>query len=115
MNRGNPVGKYFYKAADCAKHQIFPGVTIETSWLERVMTSVVTFEPHSVVEEHSHPHEQMGIIVSGQVEFTIGGETATLGPGDLYRIPSNIRHRVVALGGTAVAFDVFSPVREDYK
>lgn len=109
------MGKYFYKAADCAKHQIFPGVTIETSWLERVMTSIVTFEPHSVVEEHSHPHEQMGIIVSGQVEFTIGGETATLGPGDLYRIPSNIRHRVVALGGIAVAFDVFSPVREDYK
>ena len=109
------MDKYFYTGADCPEHQIFPGVKIQTSWLEKVMTSIVTFEPRAIVQEHSHPHEQMGIIVSGKVEFTIGGQTATLGPGDLYRIPSNVKHRVVALGETAVAFDVFAPAREDYK
>ena len=45
------------------------------------MLSVVHFEPHSVVLEHSHPHEQMGILLEGRVEFTIGGVTRLLGPG----------------------------------
>lgn len=107
--------KLFYRESDCAHHQIFPGVTIATSWLERMMTSVVRFEPHSVVEDHSHPHEQMGIIISGRAEFTVGDQKATLGPGELYRIPSNVVHRVVALEEAVVAFDVFSPVRDDYK
>ncbi len=109
------MDKFFYKAADCSEHQIFPGVKIQTSWLERVMTSIVTFEPGAIVENHSHPHEQMGIIIAGNVVFTVGGQTATLGPGDLYRIPSNVVHRVVALEHPATAFDVFAPVREDYK
>jgi quercetin dioxygenase-like cupin family protein len=106
---------YFYTAGDCPKHEIFPGVTIQTSWLDRVMTSLVTFQPDSIVLDHSHPHEQMGIIISGKVSFTIGGQTQELGPGDMYRIPSNIVHRVAAVAGPAVAFDVFSPARDDYK
>ena len=107
--------EYFYQEQDGALHTIFPGVTIRTSWLERLITSIVRFEPHSVVEDHSHPHEQMGIILTGRVEFTVGGVTKNLGPGDLYRIPSNVVHRVVALAEPVTAFDVFSPVREDYK
>ncbi len=107
--------QFFYTANDCPEHEIFPGVRIRTSWLERVMTSIVTFEPGSIVLDHSHPHEQMGIIISGRVSFTIGGQTQELGPGELYRIPSNIVHRVEAIGGPAVAFDVFAPARDDYK
>jgi quercetin dioxygenase-like cupin family protein len=106
---------YFYTARDCPEHEIFPGVKIRTSWLQHVMTSIVTFEPNSIVADHSHPHEQMGIIISGKVSFTIGGQTKQLGPGDLYRIPSQVVHRVEAVGGPAVAFDVFAPARDDYK
>lgn len=109
------MGEYFYGESECARHEIFPGVTIKTSWLKQIMTSIVDFRPNSVVENHSHTNEQMGIIISGHVEFTIGGETTILGPGDLYRIPSGVPHRVVALDEPARAFDVFSPVREDYK
>jgi quercetin dioxygenase-like cupin family protein len=109
------VNDNFYSEYDCRSFEIFPGVTIKTSWLERIMTSVVHFAPNAVVEDHAHPHEQMGIIIEGQVDFTIGGETRRLGPGSLYRIPSNVRHRVVALDQPVKAFDVFSPIREDYQ
>jgi quercetin dioxygenase-like cupin family protein len=78
------------------------------------MLSVVHLEEGAVVERHSHPHEQMGFLVSGCFDFTIGDETRRLHPGDQWRIPSNIPHTVVAVGGPAVAIDVFSPVREDY-
>ncbi len=34
-------------------------------------------EPHAIVEEHSHPHEQMGLMLEGEAVFTIGGLAAT--------------------------------------
>ena len=79
------------------------------------MLSLVHLKPGSVVPDHSHPHEQMGMMLSGRAEFTIGGVTRILGPGDIWRIPSNVIHRVRALDGPAVALDVFHPVREDYR
>ncbi|SIO61168.1 Cupin domain-containing protein [Singulisphaera sp. GP187] len=105
---------YFIPAGAGSRHQIFPGVEIRTTPGERMMLSVVTFEPGSVVLDHSHPHEQMGMMVSGRLEFTIGDVTRVLGPGDLWRIPGGIVHRVRALDGPAVALDVFHPIREDY-
>lgn len=105
---------YFIAAGAGSRHQIFPGVEICTTPGERMMLSVVTFEPGSVVLDHSHPHEQMGMMISGRLEFTIGDVTKTLGPGDLWRIPGGVVHRVRALDGPAVALDVFHPIREDY-
>lgn len=79
------------------------------------MISVVDLEPHSVVEEHSHPHEQTGMLLAGKAIFFIGTEQKTLQTGDLYRIPGNIRHKVVALDQPVKAIDIFHPVREDYR
>lgn len=106
--------EYFVPAGKGSHHQIFPGVEIRTSAGQAMMLSVVNFEPGAVVPEHSHPHEQMGLLVSGRLEFTIGGQTRILESGDLWRIPGGVPHRVVALDGPAVALDVFHPIREDY-
>jgi len=79
------------------------------------MLSVVEFEPHSVVEPHSHPHEQMGILLEGELTFTIGDETEVVKPGGMWRIPGNVVHRVAAGDSPAKALDVFHPIREDYQ
>jgi quercetin dioxygenase-like cupin family protein len=106
----------FFPAADeLSRHTIFPGVHIQTAAAERMMLSIVDFEPGAVVEEHAHPHEQVGMVLSGRALFTIGGESKELGPGDLYRIPGNVKHKVVGIGGPARALDIFHPVREDYR
>lgn len=105
---------YFLSAGSGSRHAIFPGVELRATAGEELMLSVVNLEPDSVVELHSHPHEQMGYLISGTLEFTIGGETKILGPGDMWRIPGGVPHRVVAVGGPAKAIDVFHPIREDY-
>ncbi len=105
---------YFVLAGVGTAREIFPGVTLRAIAGEEMMVSVVHLEPDSVVEEHSHPHEQMGYLVSGCLDFTIGGRTRRLHPGDRWRIPGGVLHRVVAVGGPAVAIDVFHPIREDY-
>ena len=106
---------YFPTPDTHARHTIFPGVTIATSAGERLMLSLVEFVPGAVVEEHAHPHEQAGMILQGRATFFIGSEQKTLGPGDVYFIPGNVRHRVVALDEPVRVLDVFTPIREEYR
>jgi quercetin dioxygenase-like cupin family protein len=106
---------YFPNADDCARHTIFPGVHITTCAADKMMLSVVDLEPHAVVEEHAHPHEQVGMVLAGLATFFIGGEQKTLQPGDLYRIPGNVPHKVIVGDQPARALDIFYPVREDYR
>jgi quercetin dioxygenase-like cupin family protein len=109
------VSLYFPAPDELAHHTIFPGVTIATCAAEKLMLSVVDIAPNAVVEEHAHPHEQVGMVLEGRAIFYIGPEQQTLGPGDLYRIPGHTPHRVVALDQPVKALDIFYPIREDYR
>ena len=77
--------------------------------------AVVELAGGSVVAEHQHVHEQLGIVLRGRVTFTIGSETRELAAGDTYNIPSNARHHVVTGPDGAVLLDVFNPVRTDWR
>jgi len=109
------MSHYFPEASECSQHIIFPGVQIRTCAAEKMMLSLVDLAPRSVVEEHAHPHEQVGMVIKGRATFFIGDEQKTLGPGDMYRIPGGVRHRVVVLDEPAQALDIFYPVREEYR
>jgi quercetin dioxygenase-like cupin family protein len=106
---------YFVDKKDCAHHQIFPGVDIYTTTCQHVMLSLVEMQPHAVVEEHSHPHEQSGLMLEGEADFTIGGQTVRVGPGQMWRIPGGVVHKVVAGARPVRALDVFHPPRDDYR
>ncbi len=106
---------FFPTAEEMSRHTIFPGVDIQTCAVENMMLSLVDLAPHSVVEEHAHPHEQVGMLLRGRAIFFIGDEQRTLQAGDLYRIPGNVRHKVVTLDEPARALDIFHPIRDDYR
>jgi quercetin dioxygenase-like cupin family protein len=64
---------------------------------------------------HSHPHEQLTYILSGEAEFVLGKEVLRLKAGDLLLVPPNVPHSLKVIGNeTVLNMDVFSPVREDY-
>jgi quercetin dioxygenase-like cupin family protein len=109
------MSQFFPEPSEYSRHAIFPGVTVRTCACENMMLSVAELQPHAVVEFHSHPHEQVGMVLKGRATFTIGGEEKTLGPGEMFRIPGGVRHRVVALDEPFQALDVFYPIREDYR
>ena len=106
---------YFPTVEEMGKHTIFPGVHIHTAAADKMLLAVVDLEPHSVVAEHSHHHEQVGMILQGKVIFHIGDEQRTLSAGDVYRIPGHVRHKVITLDEPAKAIDIFTPVREEYR
>lgn len=106
---------YFVDKQNCSHHRIFPGVDIYTTCGDKIMLSLVEFEPHAVVEEHSHPHEQMGLMLEGEAEFIVGGESRRVSPGGMWRIPGGVPHKVIAGDRPVRALDVFHPIREDYR
>jgi quercetin dioxygenase-like cupin family protein len=109
------MSQYFPTPDECGRHTIFPGVHIRTCAAEKMMLSLVDLEPHSVVAEHSHPHEQVGMVLEGRAIFYIGEEQKTLQAGDFYRIPGHVKHRVTALDRPVKALDIFFPIREEYR
>ena len=58
-------------------------------------------ETEADVTEHSHGN-QWGIVVAGEMELTIGGETATYRQGDSYYIPAGVMHRATLHTGFKV-------------
>ena len=106
---------YFIDPAQVKRRELAPGVTLRTMWGDKVMMSVVEIAPHAVVPMHSHPHEQAGMVLAGEFDFTIGGQTRRLKQGDAYVIPGGVEHGVVGTDGWSMALDIFSPPREDYK
>ena len=108
------TSSYFVDKPDCSTHTIFPGIDIHTMAGSHMMLSLVEMRPDSVVEEHAHPHEQMGMVLEGRATFYVGAEQKTLEAGQMYRIPGGVTHRVVASNQGAKALDFFHPVREDY-
>jgi|DewCreStandDraft_1066081.scaffolds.fasta_scaffold02767_4 quercetin dioxygenase-like cupin family protein len=94
--------------------ELWPGVYRRTLvWGERTLLAEITLRQGAVVPDHQHPHEQIGYVVRGRLEFIVEGRRAVLGAGDGYLIPGNAVHRVVALEDS-VALDIFAPVREEY-
>lgn len=109
------MSRYIFSREQCSQHTIFPGVDIHTLAGQGMMLSLVTFEPFAIVQPHAHPHEQMGLLLEGELQFEIGGERSLVRPGQMWQIPGGVEHRCQAGAAGAKALDVFHPVRDDYR
>ena len=106
---------YFHDPSQVERIELAPGVMLRTMWGDKVMMSMVEVAPRAVVPNHTHPHEQAGLVLQGEFEFTIGGETKWVRPGDAYVIPGGVEHSLVGSDGWSLVLDIFSPPREEYK
>jgi unsaturated pyranuronate lyase len=94
--------------------RIWDGVASRVVEGERVTLAVIELDPDSLVPEHSHENEQLGVLVAGLLEFRIGGETRRVGPGGTWCIPANVPHEVQTGPEGAVTVEVFAPPRSDW-
>jgi len=67
----------------------------------------------AVVPEHRHENEQISMVQSGSLKFTVEGREIVAGAGDMVELPANVPHAVEALEDS-VAVDLFAPRREDW-
>ena len=106
---------YFIDASDRKPMELVLGARTRTFWGEQMLLSLVEVDANSEVPLHTRPHEQGGVIIEGELEMGVDGEVKLLKPGDMYIIPGHVEHYAKAYAVKAVALDIFSPVREEFK
>ena len=77
------------------------------------LISFIENPPGCVFPEHSHPSEQILIMLEGEEDHTCGGERFLMRAGDVCIHPPNVMHG----GETKTGFkgiDIFVPPREDH-
>ena len=84
------------------------------SYSQNLMACELTFEKGAVGAPHSHPHEQIGYIISGRLIYQEEGQAdKILETGDTYYVAPNVIHGVQILEDTKL-LDIFTPMREDF-
>ena len=104
----------FQKSDEGDYRQMLDGVQLKTvAYGERTLMGRFKLAKGAVIPAHAHPHEQTGTMISGRLQFTVGGETMEAAAGDSWCIAGGVEHGVTALEDSVVV-EVFSPMREDY-
>lgn len=62
---------------------------------------------------HSHPWEQMNVLVEGELDFIVDGERVSLDRYDMLTIPPDIEHASRAVSDEPATLLAFWPLRED--
>ena len=91
--------------------EFIPGLRFRPVLGERVLVNFVTYEPGTVVPEHSHEEEQVTFVLEGEFEFALAGEKRLLKPGMVAHIPPHVPHAARTLESGCVQVDVFAPPR----
>ena len=79
-----------------------------------MMVVQFTFDAGVASWLHSHPHEQVGYVVLGEIDFNLQGrEPIRLTAGGSYYVPPDVKHNIVTYVPT-ILVDVFTPIRQDF-
>lgn len=104
----------FFEIPKLPQKELLPGITLKSVHLENLMVTFVTLAQGAVLPEHSHPHEQISVVISGMLRFKVEGDERIVSAGHAICIPSNALHSAVVVEGPSVVYDSWSPVRADY-
>jgi quercetin dioxygenase-like cupin family protein len=100
--------------ADLPVIEVWDGIRARRVEGDQLTVAVVELGPDAIVPEHTHPAEQNGLVIRGQMRFRIGDEERLLGPGGTWRILAGVPHTAQAGPEGAVVIDTFAPARRDW-
>jgi mannose-6-phosphate isomerase-like protein (cupin superfamily) len=112
-----PAAPFHARIAEMPRESIAAGALTRTA--VRTDDAIVTFnwiEPgHPEVPPHSHPYDQLALILAGALELNLDGDKYTVRAGELLYIPARVPHVGRVVGDEVVLnVDIFAPIREDY-
>ena len=89
------------------------GIRIKAVYGSQCSTSFLELQPLSRLPEHHHPNEQIGVVLDGEIEYTIGSETRVCRKGMAFLIPPNTPHSAIVVSRRpAQLLDIFAPPRD---
>ncbi|MGB9438919.1 MAG: cupin domain-containing protein [Desulfobacterales bacterium] len=105
------------KQSEITPQPIGEGRTRYLAHTEKLMMAVIDFRDGPTREPdppHSHPHEQISYVVSGELIVFIGAKQTRLEPGDMFSVPPDIPHTVQLLTEYVRLVDTFHPIRDEF-
>ena len=105
----------FVSFDDLRAFELAAGVSGRPLFGAGAMINLIEFEAGATVPLHSHPHEQLGIVLRGMQALVVDGVARELGPLEGYVLPGGVEHSAYCGAEGALVIDVFQPVREDYR
>jgi len=108
-----PAMKGFMKLDHVAEEKVTDRITRRIVTGEKEMIAFWTMKAGAHAAAHTHPHEQISWMLKGKMEFRLGSEKRTCGPGDIVVVPSGVEHEAWFPEDTEV-IDLWSPPREDF-
>jgi quercetin dioxygenase-like cupin family protein len=90
----------------------YPGVRRRTVQAEQATVAEYAFEPGASFPLHSHPQEQVTLVLDGDVELTADGRAERLTTGAWSVVPGGVAHGVRAGADGARIVAVVVPRRE---
>ena len=103
-----------YNLAELQEREVVPGFFARFVHSENNTQAFWRVVEGAGLPAHTHPHEQVAIVLEGEFELTVEGTPYVLTPGDVFVIPGDVPHSGRALTPCRL-LDTFYPVREDYK
>ncbi len=103
----------FYNISALKTQQPTKGVELRIITDAKMSMAFFRLKPGAAIPEHTHPHEQMGTVLQGAIEVTIGAEKQIAAQGAAYHVLSDQPHSARCLDKPAQVLEVFSPPRED--
>jgi len=95
--------------------ELVPGSLSHLVAGKNALLSFLTMKAGSIFELHSHPHEQIMIVIEGYCDEVIKDKIYRVEKGDVIYLPPNVEHGAFIREVDCKAIDIFSPVRDDYK
>ena len=92
---------------DVAEEEVFAGIFKQVIVTGSSTIVRYTYHPGCVFPVHAHPEEQVTLVHSGQIEFTVGGQEVVLRQGDVAVIPGGTPHGAHVDGDVVVVTDNF--------
>lgn len=95
--------------------EVMPGDVIWEAACETLQVIRAEMKPGTEFAIHQHEQEQIIVLLQGALEFSVGGQSRVVRPGEAICIPTNVRHGGRVHGDeTAVTLEAFHPPRADF-
>jgi quercetin dioxygenase-like cupin family protein len=94
--------------------RVAEGIDRQMVWSDRLMVCRLRFAPGTVTAIHTHPHDQITLVMQGRVRFFVEGKPQDVSAGQVLVFPSNLEHGATMLDDEVVLIDIFTPIREDF-
>ena len=103
------------KVSEVPEVQLVPGTSTHIVPGRNVTLSFITLGANQTFPVHSHPHEEMIIVLKGKLDTIFGDKKYRMGEGDVMPVEADVPHGVQILDNECVLLEIFAPAREEYE